>query len=325
MSICLSICIPTYNRFSSLKNQVEFLLSEGITEFSDVEVIIANNGSVDETKMYLLNEIDGRYPNITVVNNTDNIGLINNIRMLRDMAAGKFVWFIGDDDLLCPGIVKKVISVACEYEVEHIFINHAIIRGNITKTEKVFSGKCGYIVDGLDAFEQLTNFSTEQLGGLMFITANVYNRKLTIDADKILSEVNEAGNLALPLGYSLYCSLNGGCYVVGDVYIYDQVANTTWSDQSLLLHCRDMLAICDKLAEHEGCGDRIRTLLINNIPTWSPEYRYVFYKHKFKQDNYALKWFWKYYKAALAKDLFCLFCNIPQVLKRRLMKVLRRV
>lgn len=325
MSIFLSICIPTYNRHSSLKAQIDFLLHEGVQEYDDVEVIIANNGSSDGTKAYLLDEVDGKYPNFYVVNSDNNIGLINNFRKLRDMATGEYFWLVGDDDVMRVGIVRRVMSIVYEYDVDHIFINHAMVQGERVKTDQVFSGESGYIKNGLEAFEQLTNRSSQKLGGLMFITANVFRRSLTIDADKILAETDETENLALPLGYSLYCCLKGSSYIVDDVYIYDQVDSTSWSDKRLLVHCRDMLAICDKLAEHEGHGERIRRLLIHSLPTWAPEYKYIFCARKFDRDNYALKWYRKYYKTELIKDVFRFALRTPLAIMRRLIMVLRHI
>ena len=42
----VSIIIPTYNRFSFLKQAVESVLSQ---TFSDFELIIVDDGSIDET------------------------------------------------------------------------------------------------------------------------------------------------------------------------------------------------------------------------------------------------------------------------------------
>ena len=123
MGYLLSICIPTYNREKKIKNMLHFLDKERVLGNDNIEVIVSNNCSSDDTAMILHSYNSS---NLFTFNQNVNLGLIGNLLFLQNNANGKFVWFIGDDDILYPGIFDKVLHVLSNYsDIHHLFINYS--------------------------------------------------------------------------------------------------------------------------------------------------------------------------------------------------------
>ena len=97
--IVLSIYIPTYNRYDKLKKQVEYFIKEGIIDKWNVELVISDNHSTDKTKEYLV-EVASMYKNINIFRNKQNFGIGYNVSKGPELTRGKFVWVVGDDDII---------------------------------------------------------------------------------------------------------------------------------------------------------------------------------------------------------------------------------
>ena len=70
--LLVSICIPTYNRSTYLRQSLERYIVE--KEFIDgkVEIVISDNASTDDTKM-VVEEYVKKYKNIRYYRNKENI------------------------------------------------------------------------------------------------------------------------------------------------------------------------------------------------------------------------------------------------------------
>ena len=83
---------------------------------------VSDNGSTDETESIVLEaqeKIDIKY-----VKNSSNLGATKNFLNVVEMADGEFVWLIGDDDLLLPSAVKKLLDLISKHpNVDFFFIN----------------------------------------------------------------------------------------------------------------------------------------------------------------------------------------------------------
>jgi len=91
----LSICIPTYNRPENLKNCLDSIAKQVCSDF---EVCISDNASrVDIAKT--IQPYKKKFK-IRFKRNKKNLGFAMNLLNVSLMARGKFIWFLGDDDLL---------------------------------------------------------------------------------------------------------------------------------------------------------------------------------------------------------------------------------
>lgn len=88
----LSFCIPTYNRAPFVDKCVKTIL-----EYSnnDIEVIVCDNGSIDDTKDKLHRITDGR---LKYYRNENNKGFQFNVDRVLNEAKGKFCFLISDED-----------------------------------------------------------------------------------------------------------------------------------------------------------------------------------------------------------------------------------
>ena len=102
----LSICIPTYNRPESLINCLNSLAKQKEKNF---EVCISDNCSKKNIKKIITPY--KKKLKIRFKKNKKNLGFALNLLNVSSMARGKYIWFIGDDDLLIPGAIKYLIKL----------------------------------------------------------------------------------------------------------------------------------------------------------------------------------------------------------------------
>ncbi len=107
--IILSICIPTFNRSKSLNDLLASFNSIKAMIGHEIEICISNNNSTDNTRQ-ILEEWSNIYQ-ITVNHNKTNIGFSGNMNKLLEMVHGKWICYLGDDDLLISGNISKVINI----------------------------------------------------------------------------------------------------------------------------------------------------------------------------------------------------------------------
>ncbi len=314
----LSICIPTFNRKEALKRQINFILKSNVLESGDIELIISDNNSNDGTDCFL-SDIIKEYSalNVKVNINNKNIGLINNFHKVIELSNGKYVWILGDDDLLSDIIFEKVIKCLL-LDVDWIFINYFTHVNNAIIDDCIYKeNRTGFYANGLEMFENIVLNS--ELGAPMFISSNIFKKENILKVDSILSEENEYDNFSLPLGYSLYSAItsSNGTFLIKEVLIGDEIGGISWNKQAIRVHSRDMIKMCDIIAKKERVEREIIEILKEKMPDVYPVYKYFIYKlvcNDYK-DNYALKWYLKHNKSKLIKDtIFSPFYCIKSII-----------
>lgn len=110
--IDLSICIPTFNRAIFLEEAIESIIDQLDRDICKrVEIVVSDNCSTDNT-VEVLNSIIQRNPNITIKYsvNDKNEGPDNNYLRVVSLATGKYCWFLGSDDKIQDGAIKRVLD-----------------------------------------------------------------------------------------------------------------------------------------------------------------------------------------------------------------------
>lgn len=105
----LSICIPTYNRATHLRNCLNSLIQSGVAALDEVQICISDNCSTDNTKQ-IIDDAAARLP-VKYRKNASNLGLARNILEVVKMAEGEFVWIVGDDDLFMGGAIERILEL----------------------------------------------------------------------------------------------------------------------------------------------------------------------------------------------------------------------
>lgn len=187
----LSIIVPIYNSEKYLKKCIDSILK---IERKDIEIILINDGSTDNSLNIIKNYIDERIIVINKIN--EGQGVARNIGV--EMARGKYISFIDSDDYIDGVAYEKLLRKIEETDVE--FIMGEIIEYNeITKekkerskegtieAEKIYEGE-----DLLKVLVQKRKFSIEVWQGIYkkdFLIKNNIKFKPYFYEDHIFSHI----------------------------------------------------------------------------------------------------------------------------------------
>lgn len=117
----LSLCIPTYNRCKLLEEQIIRLTSLPLEVLDQIEIIISDNCSDDETEQIVENYISKGF-NCKYFKNPYNLGMDGNFVSCFRKATGKYVWLLGDDDIIIEKGFEELLRFIREgdYGLVHI-------------------------------------------------------------------------------------------------------------------------------------------------------------------------------------------------------------
>ncbi len=105
----LSIAIPTYNRASYLALTLKELHAALLTVAQGrIEIVVSDNASSDETQKVVDAAIAGGLP-VRSIRNTRNVGSDANIAQSFNLATGRYVLILGDDDVLISGTLASLV------------------------------------------------------------------------------------------------------------------------------------------------------------------------------------------------------------------------
>lgn len=102
----ISVIIPVYNADSVLQRCMESVIKQ--TVFEDIEVILINDGSTDNSKEIIDGYAD-KYSNIRSVH-IENGGVSNARNIGVDTASGEFIAFLDADDYIDETWLEKLLS-----------------------------------------------------------------------------------------------------------------------------------------------------------------------------------------------------------------------
>ena len=112
----LSICIPTYNRsrllgiiLNTLGGQIK---SAAVQD--DVVFYLSDNGSPDNTRQVVEEFQKTSGLRLVYSRNDSNIGISKNLLKVMAMGKGRFVWTLGDDEIVAENSVGKLVKVLHE-------------------------------------------------------------------------------------------------------------------------------------------------------------------------------------------------------------------
>lgn len=105
----LSICIPTYNQGQYLPLAVESALAQ---DYDNIEVVISENYSTDETPDYLAILTDKR---VRVIRPERHLAMAENWRFCISHSQGDYISVLSSDDVLLPGYTRKLSAVLDAY------------------------------------------------------------------------------------------------------------------------------------------------------------------------------------------------------------------
>lgn len=170
----ISVIVPIYNSEKFLKRCVESILAQ---TFNDIEVILVNDGSTDNSPSIC--EDYAKKDKRIVVINKPNGGLSSARNAGLDIAAGEYIGYVDSDDYIAPEMYGKLLA-ACESESADVaecglyVVNEnddVILQSYFTK--KLLSGSYDCCVDWLTSSNQYATawnkiYKSNKFGKLRF-------------------------------------------------------------------------------------------------------------------------------------------------------------
>ena len=119
----LSIAIPTYQRFDLLK---ETLASVFALEFAiPVEVLIVDNDP-NQPELALAEMTKFDEYNFSYYKNHDNLGMFGNWNQCLNLAKGKYITLLHDDDVLLPEFAQQMNRLLKQGSLDHEIVSFSV-------------------------------------------------------------------------------------------------------------------------------------------------------------------------------------------------------
>ena len=233
----LSICVPTYNRHQSLHRQLSFLKSE-VNGAANVEVIVSDNCSIDDTPT-VMKDFQGIFQ---LHRNECNVGLVGNLNVLMGTAAGRYLWFVGDDDELHTGILGAVLRHLASAP-EFVYLNHRIADNSSRKVlyQSLLPSGPDLYKDGKDCIKAIASASLAQA---ILISASIYKRSNLLELTSA-----DPSDLATPLRYAFFCCSKGAAAICREVVLTNYWGDTSWDDRAYEFKFRWIPGVVKELPE----------------------------------------------------------------------------
>lgn len=287
----LSICIPTYNRAKYLKTSLE-RFRKAITPEMDIELLISDNCSPDETSIVVEEAIDNGLM-CTYIRNGKNLGADGNFLQCFHKSKGKYIWLCGDDDFLLPEKLKPLYDLLTSGEYGLIELNTNPSKFNLSP--KVMT--------------DVGDFLSEVHVWITFVSGNIFRKEVVpmIDGEKY----KESFLIQTP--YFLTSATLG----LPNVMYYPQVLETGADSANnggynlFQVFCENLLSmIHDKVDEGKLTERQFKSIKKSIFCKWMISFYILFFiRHDygtFKMENakeILLKWYGgePYYYIAIAK------------------------
>jgi abequosyltransferase len=173
----LTIAIPTYNRSVFLKRNLGYLYSQKKDFAGQVEIIVSDNGSVDNTSEVVA-EFKAKGLAINHLKNTENKGADFNIAQCYNTATGQYILVMGDDDILLEHSVSEILSIISKHGDAGI-----IYLSNLGFKDNLFTDVEVDIPVNYSLYRDKRSFLHRVTYHVTFISANIVNRKAIEQVD----------------------------------------------------------------------------------------------------------------------------------------------
>lgn len=181
--LLLTIAIPTYKRSQSLALLLTSICQQvKASQFAQLEVLIFDNCSPDDTTE-VCRPFVSNYGFVRYIRHETNIGADNNFVSAFNSANGKYLWVIGDDELLFDGAIDWVIEACSSKEFGCAYIY------SIPDTLQNVHGYLGRPVDETVHVAAYAPWQFAQAANyrLTFLSGSVVNRDAVLRANPHIS------------------------------------------------------------------------------------------------------------------------------------------
>ncbi|MDL2403912.1 glycosyltransferase [Rhizobium mayense] len=159
----LSVCITTYNRKKWLDLNIKNFLDVSSGLESDVELVVCDNKSAGD-----ISDIFAKYSshrNISVYQNSANIGMLNNLAQTVSFANGEYIWLVGDDDIIHENALRRILGVIYRESPALINLNYNVSTAEVPETrdgiKKYLAQASNYSISANDISGKIKDVSAE--------------------------------------------------------------------------------------------------------------------------------------------------------------------
>lgn len=174
----ISVIVPIYNTGTPLKRCVDSLLQQ---EYSPLEIILVDDGSIDKETLSLCEHFQHSYPNIRVIHQA-NGGASKARNTGIDNAKGRFIGFVDSDDRIDKDAYKNLYEMAVKHDAS-LVLGALEIEGGRQRS------KSNKLSDGIHSAKEV--ISEFLLGSWHSACTNLYAKSLIGDTRFPQNEINE--------------------------------------------------------------------------------------------------------------------------------------
>ena len=211
----LSICIPTWNRVKFLSISLESFLGHfsDLADSSELELIVSDNCSEDETPE-VVNSYIGKGLPISYYRHEKNKGAAANFLYCMNIAKGKYILLLGDDDILKSRSIKFILDQlrGKDYGLVHIHVfDDMNMKTKVYDNAEEFLCKVSFWItfmsgsifrkDIVDEIEPQKYINTHLLQVPYYITSAVSKKENLIISENIMDAGLDSSNNG---GYNFY-------------------------------------------------------------------------------------------------------------------------
>lgn len=164
----LAVSIPTYKRPELLGRCLEALAKQCNPRGVEIHVF---DDSCSKINFGIYENLGQIYPNIHIHLNQNNLGIDANIDQCISHPNTRFVWVIGEDDLVADGSIDLILKRLESVNPNYLFVNYQYISNDYKRKLEVALPEMPDGMCSAGAFFEKNGWATGFLG------ANIVNRK----------------------------------------------------------------------------------------------------------------------------------------------------
>ena len=144
----VSIIVPVYNTEKYLEKCLNSLVNQSL---EDIEIIIVNDGSTDNSENIILEYVKG-YPNKIKYLKKENTGIAETRNLGVENVAGEYFIFVDADDYIENVLIERLVNCIVDEKIDLVKYKMTIVKEN---EEQKINGPVFEIKSGEEAFNKL--------------------------------------------------------------------------------------------------------------------------------------------------------------------------
>ena len=250
----VSVVIPSFNGAGFIAATIQSVL---VQTFTDFEVIVSDDASVDETVDVVESIQD---PRLRVVDDRSHAGPAGNWNRAMRSARGEYIKVLAQDDLLYPqNLEVSVAALEEDPEIAFVAVRRNIIGadGEVLMRRRGLSGLCGRIAP-VDGFRRTVRTGANQFGEG---AAVLFRRR----ASELVGGFDDSLPYAIDIDYWLRLLEWGPAFGVCSTQAAFRISAQSWSSALAREQGKQFSALIDRVAADPAHGISTADILTGKV------------------------------------------------------------